>query len=122
MSGAMADNLTILVVDDDRELTAKLSNQLTIQGYQVISAHSGEQAIAHLKVTDIDFLISNIHLPGMISGAELCQYIQSFIKPPPRTVLMSGYPEELDFTLAQYPQFGKLNKPFQVDDLLELIN
>jgi two-component system response regulator CpxR len=59
----------LLIVDDDRALAAMLLEYLELQGFRVITAGSGEQALAELPHRRIDLVVLDLGLPG-IDGFE----------------------------------------------------
>lgn len=63
---------TILVVDDSRAQRRVLGASLSRQGYRVIEASGGEEALALLDTYNVDLIISDWMMPGM-DGLELCQ-------------------------------------------------
>ena len=64
---------------------------LTRQGYRVLTAPSGDEALALARQFDgtIDVLVTDIVMPGM-SGPELARHLQA-ARPEIATVYMSGY-------------------------------
>lgn len=52
----------ILLVDDDRELTALLKELLDLEGFNVLLAHDGEQALT-LMDESIDLLLLDVMMP-----------------------------------------------------------
>ena len=66
---------TILVVDDDRVIRHTLKYQLDRNGYEVISAGSGDECIYHLGQRNIDMILLDIKLPGM-SGLDALKQIR----------------------------------------------
>jgi twitching motility two-component system response regulator PilH len=56
---------TILVVDDDTSLLATLSDFLTYEGFHVVTAESGEQALVKLRRKKPDVIILDMSMPGM---------------------------------------------------------
>ncbi|NOY72157.1 MAG: response regulator [Gammaproteobacteria bacterium] len=74
----MAENETVLVVDDDPSLVAVQSAYLQSFGYQTVAAENGHQALDILKeqCLPIDIIISDVMMPGM-GGYELCQTIKN---------------------------------------------
>lgn len=72
-------DITILLVDDNKELLTTVSEALS-QSYGVLTAASGEEALDILGANpDIDFIISDFMMPG-ISGARLCQRVKNDIR------------------------------------------
>ena len=54
----------ILLVDDDRELTSLLKELLEMEGFNVLVAHDGEQALGLLCVERYDLVLLDLNLPG----------------------------------------------------------
>ncbi|MGZ8845298.1 MAG: response regulator, partial [Pyrinomonadaceae bacterium] len=55
----------ILVVDDEVELKNILVESLTSQGYDVAGCASGEEAIAALRETSFDIVLTDLMMPGL---------------------------------------------------------
>jgi len=66
----------VLVVDDDARSRHLLEVVLTIEGYGVVSADSGEQALALIERQPPDAVLLDFLMPGM-DGPELCARIRS---------------------------------------------
>ncbi|WP_298566873.1 fused response regulator/phosphatase [uncultured Aliiroseovarius sp.] len=62
----------ILVVDDSRAQRRILSSSLSRQGYEVIEAATGDEALAICREQDLDLILSDWMMPGM-DGLELCE-------------------------------------------------
>lgn len=82
---------TILLVDDDFGVRKVLSQSLEMDGYRVLEAHSGADAIRVYEqhVGAIDLLLSDIVMGGM-SGIDLAERLKSS-KPNLKVILMSGH-------------------------------
>jgi response regulator RpfG family c-di-GMP phosphodiesterase len=79
----------ILCVDDEPNIVASLRRLFRGSGYQVTTATSGAQAIAHLEQEPVDLVFSDMRMPGM-SGAQLLEQIR--VRWPKTTrVLLTGY-------------------------------
>ena len=83
---------TILVVDDEVALRQLLARQLRAEGYNVVEAGYGGEALAVADSSEepIDLVLSDIIMPGMV-GTELAQRLLSE-HPGIRVVLMSAHP------------------------------
>lgn len=109
---------TILVVDDSRAQRRVLGASLSRQGYQVIEAGSGEEALEVLAREDIDLILSDWMMPGM-DGLELCRTFRAM----PREkyiyfILLTSKTEK--GAVAQGLDVGAddfLNKPPNADEL-----
>lgn len=66
----------ILVVEDDPRLCDLLSEFLRADGYEVVAAHDGWQALERLQADRIDLLIVDINMPGL-GGASLVHMLRN---------------------------------------------
>jgi two-component system cell cycle response regulator len=66
---------TVLVVDDDALVRAKLSELLRRAGYEVAAAASGEQGLQILSSLDCRIVVADWQMPGM-DGLALCRYVR----------------------------------------------
>ncbi len=65
----------ILVVDDDEALLATTAEMLSREGYEVITAKDGFEALAALRVGEANILITDLRMPNM-SGFELLAVVR----------------------------------------------
>ncbi|HEV2620101.1 MAG TPA: response regulator [Acidobacteriaceae bacterium] len=88
MSGS---KITLLCVDDDD--TPRMLRKLILQrqGYEVIAAASGKEALALLDQGGIDLVLSDQMMPGM-TGTELTKLIKAS-RPEMPVILVSGVNE-----------------------------
>ncbi|MCJ8337271.1 MAG: response regulator transcription factor [Pseudomonadales bacterium] len=88
----------LLLVDDDRELTALLSEYLNYEGLITTIADSGEQALALLESSkNFDIAVFDIMMPGM-SGLELLQQLRPRITLP--VIMLTGKGGDIDRILG----------------------
>jgi two-component system, OmpR family, KDP operon response regulator KdpE len=66
----------ILVVDDDPQIRRVLRTTLIAQGYEVIDARSGDEALERVRNEKLDLVILDMNMPGM-NGIEACRLIRS---------------------------------------------
>ncbi|MBD1916700.1 MULTISPECIES: response regulator transcription factor [Cyanophyceae] len=67
---------TVLIVDDDPILQMTLTRRLEAQGFKVISATSGQEALDLLSNQPADVVVSDVMMPGM-NGFEFCHHLRS---------------------------------------------
>jgi putative two-component system response regulator len=67
---------TIMVIDDDRRLNAGLRLALEMNGYTVVTAFNGQEAIEQLKETTPDLIVCDIMMPGM-NGLEFIESLRA---------------------------------------------
>src|SRR5689334_16004281 len=66
----------IMIVDDDPQIRRVLRTALVAQGYEVIDARNGEEALEKLRDERTDLMILDINMPGM-TGLETCRTVRS---------------------------------------------
>jgi DNA-binding response OmpR family regulator len=111
----------ILVVDDDPSLTALLDSLLSGQGYNVLIAHDGLDAMVQVRKTNPDLLILDIMMPE-INGYDVCRDIKfdARFKHIPIIVLTSRE-QELDPRIGQLMGIDYMHKPLDSKILTEKI-
>jgi PAS domain S-box-containing protein len=114
-----AGNDKALVVDDQPEVLEIAVALFKSLGYDVLSANSGEEALAILRRTGaIDVLVSDVVMPGM-SGYDLGLEAMQ-LHPALKILLVSGYAEpELQTRIADTARFQLLTKPYRLADVLK---
>jgi two-component system KDP operon response regulator KdpE len=66
---------TILAVDDEPQIRRVLRTTLNAQGYTILEAKSGEEALEQVRNEKIDLILLDMNLPGM-SGLETCRELR----------------------------------------------
>ena len=100
----------ILVVDDDPVVAKSFDRVLASKGYAVITAGSGEEALAKMAEEKYDAVFADIRMPGM-SGIEVAQQVKAS-QPWMPVVIITGYgspANEVDAAAAGVTDF--LRKP-----------
>jgi putative two-component system response regulator len=77
----MKDKPVILVVDDQVQNIELLEAHLVPQGYEIIRAVNGEDALDKLSGNQIDLILLDIMMPGM-DGFEVTRRVRQSIKKP----------------------------------------
>lgn len=114
---------TILVAEDESALREMVVKTLEIQGYSVLEAASGGEAIEVWKRAGrtIDLLVTDMVMPGKIMGGELAAQLQNQA-PSLKVIYMSGYSPGMagqDISLLNGRNF--LSKPFSIGKLAQLV-
>jgi two-component system cell cycle sensor histidine kinase/response regulator CckA len=110
--------LTVLVVDDETAVRRFAVRVLQRDGYDVIEASDGAEAVELLRSAKarIDIIVSDIVMPRM-NGVELMQAVAELHLPIP-VVLMSGYATAALAELGIATPCSILPKPFPAERLL----
>ena len=59
------DSETILVVDDNQEIVYSISELLKYEGYQVVKAYDGMEALNALEINNIDLILLDVMMPRL---------------------------------------------------------
>src|SRR5262245_21928089 len=79
----------ILVVDDRPDVRLSLKLMLEASGFDCSEAASGDEALDQLKNERIDFVLTDLLMPGM-DGASLIRAIRQQLPKSPRIIAMTG--------------------------------
>jgi CheY-like chemotaxis protein len=112
----------VLVVEDERSVTAFLEELLGTAGFTVNVARSAEDAMKYCRQAcdELDLVLTDQTMPG-ITGVELAQRIHAG-NPDMPVVLMSGYSLDIeDDAVGQAGLFAILQKPIESRHLIEVI-
>lgn len=121
----MAEQKTILIVDDDREILKMLKSFLEEKNFKTLVAENGTRAIQLSAQTKPDVMITDLLLPGM-HGIDLVRIIKEKYQIP--IIVMSGVYKggELSDFLESPNVDSYFIKPFKIDqlyaELLALLN
>ena len=121
LKGSMAQK-TILLVDDETIIRELMSDVISAQGYEVIHAPDGKQAVDAFRTRAgrIDLVILDMHMPEM-DGKQTFEALKS-ISPDVKVLVSSGFSDDVEVrALLSKGAMGIVNKPFRIDDLLRLI-
>ncbi|HVJ32614.1 MAG TPA: response regulator [Terriglobia bacterium] len=109
---------TILLVEDNQLLAESTSDILADAGYEVLRVDNGDEAIDFLRHTQVDIIISDIVMPGGLSGLELVHQV-SLLYPVIRILLVTGFGPSLSIPSDLKRRI--LYKPFGADALLDAV-
>ncbi len=87
------DAETILVVDDNREIVYSISELLKYEGYQVVKAYDGMEALEALEREKIDLILLDVMMPKM-NGLSALMKLRERSKIP--VIILSAKTEESD--------------------------
>ena len=108
----------VLLVEDEKMVRRLAQRILEQQGYEVIAAESGAQALQLCAQREgaIDLLLTDVVMPGM-NGRELCELLRKRL-PGLRTLYMSGYTDDIIADNGALCEGTSLiKKPFTVEGL-----
>ncbi|MBK8993341.1 MAG: sigma 54-interacting transcriptional regulator [Gammaproteobacteria bacterium] len=110
----------ILLVDDDPSLMRLLVLRLEAEGFEVVTAASGTEALQRLRGRPVELMISDLRMEGM-DGIELFEHVQHYYPGLPVIIITAqgSIPDAVAAT--QKGVFGFLTKPIEREQLKSLI-
>ena len=119
----------VLVVDDEPNIRAFVQLALEDEGYGVVTAANGAEALELLRATNPSLILLDLRMPGM-GGVEFVETYRKYemaegqagqraAKPVPIIVVTASRIAEVD--PESFGATGVLRKPFEVDALLESV-
>ncbi len=110
----------ILVIDDEKFITSSIVQHLGREGYEALSAESGEEGIEIFKAEVPDIVLLDIHLPG-IDGIKTLEHLKSLNKDI-IAVMITAYGDiGTAVSAIKLGAYDFLEKPFELDKLSILI-
>lgn len=109
----------IIVLDDDPVVTLSCKRILGAEGYNIITAEKGEEALKKISKEEFDLLISDIRLPD-INGIIVLKE-SKIIQPKLDVVIITGYPNLEDAKESvKLGAFEYIEKPFTPDFMINV--
>jgi DNA-binding NtrC family response regulator len=110
----------ILVVDDEQLIRWSLEQNLKKQGYEVITAGSGEDALRLLREETPDLMLLDIQLPG-INGLEVLEKVKEMEEEIIVIMVTALGVLETAIKAMRMGAYDYINKPFNLDELAIVI-
>ena len=105
---------SILVVDDEPDITSLLDSLLTQEGYRVETASNGEEGIQHFRAMGPDLVITDIRMP-IKSGLELLKTVREESNDV-EVIILTGHGDQSTVLVRKVISTGKLNSAEFLDD------
>jgi DNA-binding response OmpR family regulator len=107
----------VLLVDDEKELTATLAERLSFRGIDADWATSGQEALELADGTRYDLAVLDVKMPKM-SGITLMKRLRDR-HPAMKFIFMTGHGSEEDFKTGSADASHYLVKPVKLEALVE---
>lgn len=109
-------NEKILVVDDEKPIVDILKYNLTREGYNVLAAYDGDEAVRVAESADPDLILLDIMLPKM-DGFTVCKKLREKMTCP--IIMLTAKGEEVDKVLGlELGADDYITKPFSMRELM----
>jgi DNA-binding response OmpR family regulator len=108
----MPDSSTILLVDDEDSIQKLLAYPLEREGYRVLQARDGEEALRRFASEHVDLVVLDIMLPKL-DGLEVCKRLLAESEVP--IIMLTARDDELDKVLGlELGADDYITKPFSI--------
>jgi len=109
----------ILVVDDSKTIRTLVKNGLEKEGFQVLMAEDGRNALELMRLRPPDLVLSDIDMPGM-TGTELCRAVHSDpeLSAIPFVVMSANKDRAVMRRMLQWGASAYLVKPFNLEQVV----
>jgi two-component system, NtrC family, response regulator PilR len=112
---------TVLVVDDEPNITEILEMVLRDEGMDVLKTGSGREALSILQNQEVDVAISDIRMPDL-SGVELLRE-SKLIAPETVFIMITAFAStETAIEALQHGAYDYINKPFKMEELRSIVH
>jgi two-component system, OmpR family, response regulator len=108
----MPDSSTILLVDDEDSVQKLLAYPLERDGFRVLQARDGEEALARFSDEHVDLVVLDLMLPKL-DGLEVCKRLRAESEVP--IIMLTARDDELDKVLGlELGADDYITKPFSI--------
>src|SRR3954463_11419346 len=108
----MPDSATILLVDDEESVQKLLTYPLERDGYRVVQARNGDEALSRFETESVDLVVLDLMLPRL-DGLEVCKRLRARSLVP--IVMLTARDDELDKVLGlELGADDYITKPFSI--------
>ena len=114
----------VLVCDDEKDIVSAISIYLTSDGYEVIPARNGLEALDIVKHNDVHLVLMDIMMPVM-DGITATRVIRSFARADAKTIpIIAMTANAFDEDAKKCIEAGMnahLTKPIEIDRVIEVL-
>jgi DNA-binding response OmpR family regulator len=108
----MPDSSTILLVDDEDSVQRLLAYPLEREGFRVLQARDGEEALARFAEEEVDLVVLDLMLPKL-DGLEVCKRLRAESEVP--IIMLTARDDELDKVVGlELGADDYITKPFSI--------
>src|SRR5581483_3938897 len=111
-SARMTTEATIMLVDDEESIQKLLTYPLEREGYRVVQARDGEEALRRFAEQPVDLVVLDVMLPKL-DGLEVCRQLRARSSVP--IIMLTARDDELDKVLGlELGADDYVTKPFSI--------
>lgn len=118
--GRMADPVTVLLVDDEESIQKLLAFPLEREGFRVVHARDGEEALERFAEQDVDLVVLDLMLPKL-GGLEVCRRIRAEESAVP-IIMLTARGDEVDKIVGlEIGADDYITKPFSIREFMSRV-
>jgi CheY-like chemotaxis protein len=115
-----SENRWVLVVDDNDCVRELVSSIVALQGYRVVQASDGAEALDLFSQRGFDLILTDLQMPRM-DGLSLASKIKDDSPSTPIVLITGSMRDWVEKLVQERPVDRVLYKPFRVEEILETI-
>jgi CheY-like chemotaxis protein len=109
----------LLVVEDDADTRCRVADALRAEGFKVLEASSGEDALEVLQAMPVHLVFAEIHLPGPVGGLAVARLALTCPLPP--KIILTG-DATAEAAIPDLDGFGPfIPKPYSAADVVDIV-
>jgi len=108
---------TVLVVEDDRDMRVLLEDELGAEGWTVVTAANGDEALARFREGRVDAVVTDLQMPGM-KGDRLLAEVRALERDVPVVIMTAFGTIESAVSAMKGGAYHYLAKPFRIEQLV----
>jgi len=116
----MPENIRLLIADDEVKFLDSIAKRLELRGFDVTKANSGVEAIEAARQGGFDLALLDLKMPGM-NGQEVLEVLKKEHKYLEVVILTGHGSVDSAVECTKLGAFGYLPKPYELDNLLEVL-
>jgi DNA-binding response OmpR family regulator len=112
---------TILIIEDDRDISATVQNVLSAEGYSVLVASNGQDGRRKILDQKPDLVLTDMMMPRM-GGFPVLEFLSEIEDPPPVIMMTANEGSRHKAYAEMLGVVDYLRKPFAMEVLLDSVN
>lgn len=116
----MTDKIKLLIVDDEVKFLDSIAKRLEMRGLEVTKASNGQQAVEAARKQKFDLALLDLKMPGM-DGRQVLEILKKEHKYIDVIILTGHGSLESAVECTKLGAYGYLPKPYELDNLLEIL-
>jgi len=111
---------TVLVIEDDRDISSTIQSVLGAAGYQVLAAKNGQEGRKLIQTRHPDLVLTDMMMPGM-GGFPVLEFLAQMQNAPPVIMMTANEGSRHKAYAEMLGVVDYLRKPFAMEVLLESV-